>query len=269
MDLVNYAEERFQEVKKELLQFLAGLKIRAKFFIPISAKEGENISKKSKNVRWYKGPVLLEALDKLSVTEESVKKPLRLAIQDIYEIKNEKIIVGRLLSGAIKPGQEVTLLPSLKNTVVNSLKTFGKNPQKACATENIGLVLDDSTLAKRGEVIVEKFNLPKFTDRFRAEIFWLAEEPLQINKPITFRCATQETSCIVKKIEKRINSSTLEILEENAKELKSNEAGVVILETEKPVVLENFEFIEELGRFVLEKNYNVQGAGIITHNSFI
>ena len=156
------------------------------------------------------------------------------------------------------------LFPSFQNTRISSIKVFGEAVKKACAGENIGLVLDESSSVKRGEVIAQKDDPLKPTHHFKGNIFWMSCEPLQINKTITLRCSTQEVKGIAEKIEKRINTSTLEILEENAAELKINEAGVVVFKTEKPIIVEKFFFIEELGRFVIECEYYLRGAGIVT-----
>lgn len=264
MDLVNYKEKRFKEIKTKLLKFLDKLEIKPLFIIPVSAKEDVNISERSSKMSWYKGSCLLKALDSFRLGIKTAEKPLRMPIQDIYEIEGKKIIVGRILSGEIIRGQEITLFPSLRQARINSIKVFGKFPKKAKAGENIGLILDEPSFAKRGEVIAQKENPPKPTNRFKGDIFWMSGEPLQINKTITLKCATQEVKCIAEKIEKRIDSSTLEIIEESANQLKLNEAGEVIFNTENPIVIEKFDFIEGLGRFVVERGYNLQGAGIIT-----
>jgi len=264
MDLAAYEQRRFEELKKELMIFLTDLKIKPKFFIPVSAKDGQNISAKSPKMRWHKGPYLLQALGRFSVIKGLTKRPLRFSVQDSYKIKNEEITVGKVLSGVIKSGQKITMFPSSKNSIVKAIRIFGKNPKKASAGENIGIILANPEFAERGEVIAGDSGLPRCLNRFKAEIFWLADAPLQINKSLALRCSAQQVSCRIERIESRMNSSTLEILEENASQLKTNEAAAVIIKTEKPVVLENFEFIEELGRFVLEDNYNLQAAGIIT-----
>lgn len=264
MDLLNYKQERFEAVKTEFLKFMAALRIKPDFIIPASAKEGANISRRTPRMNWYKGPCLLAALDSLRLNAQPAKRPLRFPIQDVYEINGERIIVGKVLSGIIKPGQLVTLFPYFQNTRISAIKVFGEAVKKACAGENIGLVLDDCSSAKRGEVILQKGDPQKPTDHFKGNIFWMSREPLQIHKTITLRCSTQEVKGIAKTIEKRINTSTLETLEENAAELKINEAGVVVFKTEKPILVEQFFFIEELGRFVIESEYNLNGAGIIT-----
>lgn len=267
MDLVGYKLGRFNEVKKELLKFLENLKMKPSFIIPASAKEGVNVSKKTRRINCYKGPFLLKALDSFKVSTKTTKKPLRFPIQDVYKIENEKIIIGRITSGVIKQGQRVVLLPQFKNVTIKAIKVFGERKTAARQGESIGLTLKEPLSIKRGEVIVAQKNLPQPTDYFKGNIFWMSNEPLQLNKLLTFRCSTQETKCVVKKIEKRIDSSTLKIIEENADMLKLNETGVVSFKTEKPIVVERFSFINEIGKFVIEKECNLQGAGIITEGT--
>ncbi|MCK4821573.1 GTP-binding protein [bacterium] len=101
MDLINYQGRRFPKIKTELLELLESLNIEPIFLIPISAKEGLNISRKSSKMRWYKGPSLLSALDSLRLNTKTMQRPLRFPIQDIYEINGEKIIVGRVASGIV------------------------------------------------------------------------------------------------------------------------------------------------------------------------
>jgi sulfate adenylyltransferase subunit 1 (EFTu-like GTPase family) len=264
MDLIGYKEERFEKVKNELLKFFDDLGVKPSYMIPVSAKEGINIAKISSEMKWYKGPSLLRAIDSLRVSIEIKRRPLRLPLQDVYEMDGKKITVGRIISGALRKGQKVYFFPSLKEARIDSIKVFGERKVKARAGESIGLILDEGLFAKRGEVIAAEMNPPKITSRFKARVFWMSDKPLQVNGTVTLRCATQEVESFAEKIEKRINSSTLEIIEKNAKELKANEAGVVIFKTAKPIVVEKFSFIEELGRFIIERDYNLQGAGIIT-----
>ena len=101
-------------------------------------------------------------------------------------------------------------------------------------------------------------------DDFRADVFWMSGQPLKVKEKLLLRCSTQEVDCVAQKLEKRIDSSTFEIIEKDASELKQNESGVVIFRTEKPIIIERLDFIEELGRFILEAAGEVRGAGIIT-----
>ena len=263
MDLLNYEEKPFEDIKKEVLKFLDSLKIKPAAIIPISAKDGINVSRRSPLTRWYSGPSLLEALDSLRLKTQNARKPLRFPVQDIYDIDGEKVIVGRVSSGVIKEGQKIALLPSSAETRISAVRVFGKILKKAEAGENVGITIARPLPVSRGDVIVEKEVIPALTDYFTAEVFWMAREPLESGKSMNFRSATQETECIVEKVEKRIDSSTLEVIEENCRMLKTNEIGIVRLKTSKPIVVEKFDFIEELGRFVLERNSNLEGAGIV------
>lgn len=253
-----------EELKTKLSKIMADVGATNFCIIPVSAKYGINISKKSSLTRWYKGPCLLAAIDSLKPKKQISKIPLRLPIQDIYKINGEIIIVGKLSSSTIKQGQTVRLFPSLKDVRIKSIKIFEKNITKAYAGENIGLILDKPFFAKRGEVIASKEYPLQPTNYFKGNIFWMSDEPLGINTPLIFRCANQEIPCIAEHIEKAINPSTLVATETNIGMLKLNEIGVVLFKTENPVAIEEFNFIEELGRFVVEKNNTLQGIGIIT-----
>lgn len=264
MDLVNYEKERFDSVKTELLNFFEDLGIKPSFMIPVSAKVGSNIFTKSSRLNWYKGPALLEALDLLKRDTKLEKRPLRLPVQDVYEIDNENIIVGKVLSGVIRENQEVLFIPSRKEARVRFIRAFREHKKLAQEEENIGIVLKKTLDIKRGEVIVQKEIPPEAPTRFKGNIFWMSDKPLRLNKKMTVRCATQETECIAEKIEERINSSTLETIEKNSNELKLNETGIVIFKTENPILVESFSYIRGLGKFVIEYKNNLQGAGIIT-----
>ena len=264
IDLVDYKKERFDAVRSELLTFLVNLDIKPIFIIPVSAKQGVNISKKCYKTNWYKGPDLLKALSSFKLNTKTMKKPLRFSVQDIYEIHNKIIIAGKVVSGILTKNQQVLLLPYNAIVTIKSLNVFGEyNKIKAEAGENIGLSLNETLSAKRGDILVQKENPPKLSMSFKGHILWLCQEPLQINKTMILCCSTQEVECIVEQIEQRIDSSTLDIIEENAKELKLNEAALVVLKTEKPIVIEKFYFIKEFGRFVIEKNHKLAGIGII------
>ncbi|MDD5085434.1 MAG: GTP-binding protein [Candidatus Omnitrophica bacterium] len=263
MDIVGYDKGIFEATKKELLKFLAGIGIRPISVIPASAKSGANISKKSDKMKWYKGPCLLEALDELELDKKTVRKPLRFPVQDVYEIEGEKIIAGRVASGTIKKGQKVVVFPSGNEAKIRAVKVFGARRDEAAEGESIGLTLEKPVAIERGEFIVEKDYAPKPTNRFKGNVFWISDEPLRIGKTMTLRCATQRAKCVIEKIESRINSSTLETIEENAKELRLNETGSVVFRTKTPVVAEKIDFIEELGRFVLEDGAKLEGMGIV------
>jgi sulfate adenylyltransferase large subunit len=263
MDLVNFKKEQFEIVRSSLLDFLKKLGLQPLFIIPVSAKDGVNISGGSLLTKWYNGPALLKALNSLKPADRKKNPPLRFPVQDIYEINHEKIAAGEVVSGKIKEGEKIYILPSMKEAAINHIKTFGKHKKLAEDGENIGITLKGPLTLARGDVITGLNGYCKPRDKFKGNIIWLSKKPLRINDTLTFRCATQETLCTVEKIEQRINSSTLEVIQPEASGLNTNEAGEVFFKTARPVVVEDFSSIPALGRFILESDFNLQGAGII------
>ena len=183
-------------------------------------------------------------------------------IQDIYNIDNKKIIVGKVESGKVKVGDEIKILPINRNYMVKSIEIFNSKKDFAMTGENIGLTLDPDYDVRVGMIISHNKNLPQVKKEFNAKLFWMNNE-LNLNEELILKCATQEIKCKVKKINKRIDSSNLDIIEEDAKILKETEVGEVVIETEKEIVVENFNDLPELGRFVIIKNLDISGAGII------
>lgn len=262
MDLVSYKKEKYVEVLEETKNLLSKLGLHAGYYIPISAKLGDNIVKSSENMSWFEGPTLLEALDSLQVSETLADKSLRYAVQGVLERAGKKIFIGRVESGTIFAGQQVTFYPSGIEAKILSIEVFGKTQSKAVAGESIGVTTNASV--SRGEIACSE-KKPEIKKEFVANIFWLAREPLQINEELCLRCATQERVCKIKRIYERIDSADLRVIEKEAKTLNETEVGKVLIECDKPLVLENFNEIPPLGRFVLLREENVCAGGIYVY----
>jgi len=263
MDLVDYKEKRFNEVKDNLIKFLQNLKLKPSYIVPIIAKDGDNIAKRSDKMDWYKGKTFLECLDGFEVMKKNYEKALRFPIQDVYKIDGNRIFAGRVESGTIKNGDEITILPTNTKTKVKSVEKFLKNSTKAGAGESIGITTEDQLFIERGNVISHPNNLPKVTDKIKANVFWMSKKDFNINEMITLKLATQEVSAKIEKIEKKINSATLEEIKQDKNTLKNNEVGTMIIKT-LPIVVDDFNYVPELGRFVFEKDMITSAGGIIT-----
>lgn len=264
LDLVNFSEEKFTRLKTDLNAFLGQINLSPSHVIPIAAKQGDNISKRSARMGWYRGPTLLEALDSFRNLPSSAEKPMRFPVQDVYELDGEKIVVGRLESGRIRVGDRVVFLPSGGKSVVQSLRVFlAEGKKDAEAGESIGLVFRPPVAARRGEVVCPAGKLPPVTSRIKASVFSMSRVPLRVGEELIFRCATQEVPAKVERIEERIDSSTLEVLERNASRLQETEVGEAVIATTKPVVTESFYETKELGRFVLSRGGDAVAGGIV------
>ncbi len=264
MDAVEYKEEIFNKVKEDMREFLKSLNIVPKYYIPISAMNGDNVANRSKIMKWYKGPTALEALDSFESKILSDKSDLIFPVQDVYKVDDKRIIVGRIESGKLEVGDMIKVLPSEEMTKVNSIEKFlEKNVKKAKAEESIGITTLDPIFIERGYIICREGKEPVLTDEFRGNIFWLSKKQLNIEEKLRLRCATQEVGAKILRIEKRLNSSSLEVMEEDAKELKNLEVGEVVIKTKKPVSIKKLTEVPELGRFVLMRGEDVCAGGIV------
>ena len=264
MDLVDFSAEHFEAVKQNLQKWLRAVDIAPLVCVPISAIRGDNIAVKSENMDWYAGPTFLESLDALQNTPSAEDKPLLLPIQDVYKIQDKRISVGRVESGIIKKGAEVKVLPGGHVTSVLSIEKFLEDTDTAIAGECIGLTTADPVFIERGNVLCLPGTEPILTDKIAANMFWMSRKDFTTNQKLTIRCATQEMSCKVVCINKRIDSSTLEVLDTDCKMLKNLEVAEITIETEKPIAVKNFNDVQELGRFVLVQDQNICASGIIT-----
>ena len=258
MDLVDFREERFSEVREEVRKILAPLGFGEVRFVPISAMEGDNVYRPSSRMSWYGGPTLIEALEELEPEEEG-EKPLRFAVQDIYKIDSREVVVGRVESGILRRGEELVFRPSGACGRVESILFYPCELEEARAGDSIGLIA--GCRPRRGDVGGHPRNPPSAVTRFLGEVVVL-EGDLQEGDELEIKCGTRRARCEVFKLLERINSETGEVMERNPHKIEEGEAATLIFKTE-PVVVERFSEIPELGRFVLARGGRNMGAGIV------
>ena len=264
MDLVDFSQDSFNTVKNDVQQWLKSINVEPSIYIPISAIKGDNVANKSENLTWYDGQTFLESLDTLQNKPPAEDKPLLFPVQDVYKIEDKRINVGRVEAGVITEGEEIKILPTEQVTKVNSIEKFLENADKAVASECIGITTVDSVFLDRGNIVCLPGSEPTLTDRISASIFWMAKRDFTTEQKLTMRCATQETSCKIETINKKINSATLEVIAEDDNVLKNLEVAEVVIKSKKPMAIKNFNDVQELGRFVLVQDENVCAGGIIT-----
>jgi bifunctional enzyme CysN/CysC len=267
MDLVDWRQGRFEEIAGELKGFFDRLGIRPRRWIPISARLGDNVAHRSAALSWYSGPTLLETLEELSLRAPADHLPLRLAVQDRYRLDGRDVLVGRVATGVIRTGQEVILVPSGLRARVGSVEMFLAKRTSAQAGESIGFTLEGPALegtVERGEVVCPADAPAAVADRFGASVFWLAPAALEIAQPLRLRLATQQVACRIERIQRLVDSSTLQPLGDDAAGMACTQAGHVIIRTERPIALEPFGRTPELGRFVLMRGHDVEAGGIVS-----
>jgi len=262
IDLVNYSQDKFLELKAEITDFLNQLNVHPNFILPISAIHGDNVANPSKKISWFDGPTVLQALD----TFEELKveeKPLRLPIQDSYTIDGKKILVGRIEAGHVRRGESVYLLPGKKKVEVKNIQKFLENDvATANFEESIGIRLTGRHRVKRGHILTADLS-STITDRIKANIFWMDPMGYRTGDNLLFRCVTQEVPCRIEKIYRRFDPASMELTEENASSIRSAEVADILIHLDEKAVVDPFNEIPEMGRFVLEKDGRPVAGGII------
>lgn len=264
MDLIGYDEEKFNEIVKEMNEFLKELQVYPKKYIPVSAYYGENISNTSDKLKWYKGENIIEALDKFEKEKSFDEKELRFPIQDVYKFDDRRIIAGRIESGKIKEGDEVLIYPSNRKNKVKSIEYFIESDRREVEVSgrSIGITLEEEFFNKRGEIIVGLSNKPLTSKFIKVNIVWMGKESLKKNKKYKLKLVTQEVECEIYEINKVIDATTLEE-KENINEVKINDVAEIIIKTKETLTFDKFSDNNITGRFVIVDNYNVSGGGII------
>lgn len=268
MDLIDYNEERFDEITTEFSEFLAKINIKPINYIPISAFNGDNIIGPSQNISWYKGLDVLRQLDSLENKKKNYEQPLRLPVQDIYKFTadgdDRRIVAGTILSGKINVGDEVIFLPSYKKSTVKSLEGFNVPKRKtAFAEEAIGITLTKQIYINPGELLVKvNEKLPEVSSCFRANIFWVGKAPLVKEKQYKLKIGTMKIPVKLLEIINIIDAAELNI--DNYKDqIERHDVAECIFETGKPIAFDLISDIEQTGRFVIVDNYDIAGGGII------
>ncbi|MGH7144236.1 MAG: adenylyl-sulfate kinase [Planctomycetota bacterium] len=265
MDLVDYSEAAYNKLVQEYTEFLTKLEVKPTFFIPVTARHGENIANKTEKMNWYKGPTVLEALDTFHPVAQSSALPLRMPIQDVYRFDHRRILAGRIESGTLKVGDELVFAPYSRTSRVASIEYWaGEHSDTAYAGESVGITLTEQIFVERGQIAAHTQDGPVATTEFQARIFWLGREPLEVKKKYKLKLATQEVECTVKSIDRIIDASTLELATAQRDRVERNEVAELRLHTRYPIAADGYSMIAETGRFVLVQDKEVAGGGIIS-----
>lgn len=261
MDLAGYSEQKFKDFEREVIATLGKFGIQYSHIIPISAKLGDNVAKATDKLSWFGGPTVLEELDGFNALKVE-EKDLRFPVQDIYAIDGAEVAVGRVEAGILKKDQELLVLPEGRKCKVMEIRKFMEDDiQDAPTGDCIGVVTDGEALT-RGQILVDN-TTSTITDSIRANIFWMIDKDYKMGIPVVLRSSTQEIKGTIEKIYQRFDPAAIEVIEKDATTIKPAEIAEVEIKLEKPVVIDKFSDIPEMGRFVLEHSGHPVAGGII------
>ncbi len=272
MDMQQYSEKRFGEVKEEVGKLLksVGYKLDTIQFLPIASFPGDNVVKKSDKMPWWTGPTLLEAINKLNEPEKPTQLPLRMPIQDVYNITGIGVVpVGRIETGILKVNDKVVAVPGREGKGVRGeVKTIEMHHEQMLTAEpgdNVGLSVrgfGKKDIA-RGDVMGHESNIPTVAQEFIARIVVL-NHPSVVTVGYTpvFHIHTAQVACQFMEIQKKLNPATGEVVAENPDFIKNGDAAIVRLRPVQPLVIETQATIPQMSRFAIRDSGATVAAGM-------
>lgn len=267
MDLVDYSATRFEEICGAFGEFARQLDVHDLRYVPVSGLCGDNVTKLSDNTPWYEGPALLEVLETVPVGDRKQADALRFPVQRVSRPDaNFRGYSGTVVSGQVRPGDEVLVLPGGQRSRVGSIVTFEGKLSHARCGRAITLTLEDELDVTRGDVIVHAGSdqPPQISKVFDAAVVWMSETALVPGKPYWLKHAHQQTKAEVTQISHRIDVNTLNCVE--ARALKLNEIGHCRFAVHAPIVFDAYRLNRQTGSFILVDRitHETVAAGMIT-----
>ncbi|MEE9383105.1 MAG: sulfate adenylyltransferase subunit CysN [Nannocystaceae bacterium] len=264
MDLVEYSQKAFEEIREEYSDFAQRLGIVDLKLIPISALKGDNVVTAGQNMPWYHGETVLEYLETVYIGSDRNLVDFRFPVQ--YVIRPDQHFrgfAGQVASGRVRVGEEVLILPSMRKSTIKRISTFNGDLKEAYPSQSIVIVLDDEVDVSRGDMLVRPNNVPRIEDHFEAMLVWMSETPMDPGKTYVLKHTTRETKVSVLAIQYRVDVNTLS--REPAQQLALNEIGRVALRTSGPLYFDDYKRNRMTGSFIIIDpiNNNTMGAGMI------
>jgi bifunctional enzyme CysN/CysC len=264
LDTVGFKKEIYKGLVEELQQKISHLTIKELISIPVSALSGDNVSTKSENLSWFEGPTLLEAIENWVPSAESATEP-HFRVQSVARTENFRGVSGTLEKGVLNVGDELKVLPSKLPVKISEIIKYQEQRSLLNSGETAILRFENEVDVARGDVLISNIGDFEGSDRFVANLVWLDEEPLVLNRSYLLLAGSAATPAIVVGIKgkQRIVEGGVEL----AKSLEMNEIGEVEIATDKALVLRNYLLSRNTGNFILidRKSMQSSGAGMFIH----
>ena len=268
MDMVDYSEETFDAICAEYRAFAAQLGLHEMTCIPMSALNGDMVVERGENLNWYQGSPLLELLENVVIDHDLNTTDFRYPVQWVCRPQTQEYhdfrgYMGRIESGVIEAGDEITILPSGRTTKVKEIVTYDGNLQRACAPKSVTLTLTDEIDISRGDMFVRSATMPQVSKEFEAMLCWLSEAPLDLNRKYIIKHTTRVVKCVFARLEYLVDVNTLE--QHSSATLNMNDIARVAMKVQQPLVFDSYIKNRFTGSFIVidEATNNTVAAGMI------
>lgn len=269
MDLVDFSEDVYNKIREEYAHIAELLHLKKVYFIPISALKGDNVVNPSEHTPWYRGETLLHLLEQIPLKEGLENQPFRFPVQYVVrpqtaEWPDYRAYAGRIASGTVKVGDEVTILPSFTKSKISRIDEGTKQLTEAQAPQSVNLSLEDDVDVSRGSQIVKSSEVPLTGQQVEVLVCWLNHRPLQVRQKYIIRHTTDELQGFVTAIDYKVNINTLENNFDD-KAVGMNDIAKVTLKVSKPLAYDLYENNRTTGSliFIAEGTNETVGAGMI------
>jgi sulfate adenylyltransferase subunit 1 len=272
MDLVNYDRTVYDRIVGAYTEFANSLGLQDITAIPLSALAGDNVVEKTDNMPWYEGPTLIELLESISVYDEAHDAPFRFPVQLVarhngHEANDFRGYMGRIESGKVSVGDKLVVQPSGVEATVKEIQTFDGSLQTAVAGQSITLLLNEYVDVSRGDVLAGAAQPATLLKQVKADVCWMADEPLDVRRKYWIKHGTRQTMAKVKAIESvlDVNTQQRKAVENPGDGLKLNDIARIELAVQQPLAADAYEDIRATGAFILidEVTHQTVAAGMI------
>jgi bifunctional enzyme CysN/CysC len=269
MDLVDYSQERFEEICAEFTEFASKLEIDDLTFVPVSALHGDNITTHSASMSWYEGPTLLHYLEHVYIASDrnliDVRFPVQYVIRPMsHDYHDYRGYAGEVASGILRAGDEVMVLPSGFTTTIAGVDRYAGPVEEATPPMSVSVRLTDDIDVSRGDMLCRPHNAPTVTQDVDAMICWFSDKPLRESATYIIKHTTRAARARVQKLHYLLDVNTLHRNEERG-ELVLNDLGRITLRTALPLFVDEYRRNRITGSFILidEGTFETVGGGMI------
>ena len=264
MDLVDYSEDRYNEIVEQYIEFAKELNIPDIQFAPISALRGDNVVNPSEHMAWFSGKPLMNVLENIEISKDRNLENFRLPVQYVIRPNLDfRGFAGTIASGSVRPGDEVVSLPSGKKSKVKSISIFDGDQAEAIAAQAITLTLEDEIDVSRGDMLVKADDLPHVSHGVKAHVIWMAEKSLRLHKQYAVKFVSKKSLGNIVAIEHKIDVNTM--AKSSADSLELNEIALCDISFETPVIFDTYKENRITGAFIIIDRITngTVGAGMI------